>query len=211
LAEWLAADYGDKLDEQGKDNLRLLGQRVERMHNLIDGVLQYSRISRSEQAAVPVDLSLLVPQIIEDLGVPAHIAVHLEPDLPTVAADPTRIRQVFQNLLSNAIKYLDKPQGNITVDCVAQEGFWKFSVADNGPGIDRKDYERIFKLFQTLTRRDDSESTGVGLTVTKKIVELYGGRIWIESEVGQGSTFFFTFPQSKEAVVPECLAAGVTS
>ncbi len=93
---------------------------------------------------------------------------------------------------------MDKPQGTITVTCVAEEGFWKFGVADNGPGIEQKDFERIFKLFQTLTRRDDCESTGVGLTVAKKIVEMYGGKIWVESEVGRGSTFFFTFPKRKE-------------
>jgi PAS domain S-box-containing protein len=208
LAEWLSTDYEDKLDEQGKENLRLLGSRVDRMHNLIDGVLQYSRIGRTEQGTMPVDLNRLVPDIIEDLGVPAHIAIHVESDLPTVEADATRITQVFQNLLSNAIKYMDKPQGNITVGCVEEDGLWKFSVADNGPGIERKDFERIFKLFQTLAPRDGNESTGVGLTVTKKIVEMYGGRIWVESEVGMDSTFFFTFPKQKEAAVPECLAAG---
>jgi two-component system sensor kinase FixL len=205
LAEWLAADYRDKLDEQGKENLQLLGQRVDRMHNLIDGVLQYSRIGRTEQKASPVDLSLLLPEIIDNLGVPAHIAIRVEPDLPTIEADPTRITQVLQNLLSNAVKYMDKPQGSIAVDCVPEDGFWKFSVADNGPGIEQKYFERIFKLFQTLTRRDDCESTGVGLTVAKKIVEMYGGRIWVESEVGQGSTFFFTFPRSTERVVEETL------
>jgi signal transduction histidine kinase len=205
LADWLATDYQDKLDPQGKENLRLLGSRVDRMQNLIDGVLQYSRIGRTEQKTEPVDLNRLVPEIIDNLGAPEHIAIHVEPDLPTVEADATRITQVFQNLLSNAIKYMDKPQGNITVGCVQDDGFWKLSVADNGPGIERKDFERIFKLFQTLARRDDCESTGVGLTVAKKIVEIYGGRIWVESEVGRGSTFFFTFPKSNAKVSDETL------
>ncbi|MCU0914118.1 MAG: PAS domain S-box protein [Planctomycetes bacterium] len=205
LAEWLAADYQDKLDAQGKETLQLLGGRVDRMQNLIDGVLQYSRIGRTEQAAVPVCLAQLLPEIVEDLSVPAHIAVHLEDPLPTITADPTRITQVFQNLLSNAIKYTDKPQGQIMVGCVAEGGFWQFHVRDNGPGIEEKHFERIFKLFQTLAPRDGSESTGVGLTITKKIVETYGGRIWVESEVGRGSTFFFTFPQAPENAVPETL------
>jgi signal transduction histidine kinase len=94
------------------------------------------------------------------------------------------------------------------VGCVQDDGFWTFHVADNGPGIERKDFERIFKLFQTLVSRDTCESTGVGLTVAKKIVEMYGGRIWVESEVGTGSTFFFTLPRQTEAAVPECLAVG---
>jgi signal transduction histidine kinase len=177
------------------------------MQNLIDGVLQYSRIGRTEQGTVPVDLAQVVPEIIENLGAPEHIAIRIESDLPTVDADPTRITQVFQNLLSNAIKYMDKPQGRIVVACAQQDAFWQFRVSDNGPGIEAKYFERIFKLFQTLTPRDDSESTGIGLTIAKKIVELYGGKIWVESEVGRGSTFFFTFPKRNTSVAPEPLQA----
>ena len=205
LAEWLTTDYQDKLDAQGKENLQLLGNRVDRMQNLIDGVLQYSRVGRTEQGTKPVDLGRLLPEIVGDLDVPEDLSIQVQGDLPTVEADPTRITQVFQNLLSNAIKYMDKPQGQIAIACVEQDGFWKFSVSDNGPGIEAKNFERIFKLFQTLARRDDSESTGVGLTIAKKIVELYGGKIWVESEVGQGSTFFFTFPKARQATpAPAC-------
>jgi len=207
IADWLKADYADKLDAEGKEHLTLLTNRVNRMQGLIDGVLQYSRIGRTEQGTVPVDLTRVVPEIIENLGAPEHVAIHIESDLPTVDADPTRITQVFQNLLSNAIKYMDKPQGRITVACVEQGAFWQFRVSDNGPGIETKAFEQIFKLFQTLGRRDDSESTGIGLTIAKKIVELYGGKIWVESEIGRGSTFFFTFPKRNAAVGTETLQA----
>ncbi|OHB64996.1 MAG: hypothetical protein A2Y76_14200 [Planctomycetes bacterium RBG_13_60_9] len=200
MADWLSTDYADRFDEQGKEYLTLLAGRVDRMQGLIDGVLQYSRVGRTEQATVPVDLGRLLSEIVENLGAPEKISVQIDGDLPTVDADPTRITQVFQNLLSNAIKYMDKPQGNITVGCVEEDGFWKFSVSDNGPGIEQKHFDRIFKLFQTLASRDDRESTGVGLTIAKKIVEMYGGRIWVESEVGQGSTFFFTLPQTMSKV-----------
>ena len=200
LADWLCGDYQDKFDEQGKENLQLLGNRVDRMQNLIDGVLQYSRIGRTEQEKAPVDLNQLVPQIVESLGAPGHISIHIESGLPTIEADVTRITQVFQNLLSNAIEYMDKPQGNITVDCVEEGAFWKFSVADNGPGIEQKHFDRIFKLFQTLAPRDGRESTGVGLTIVKKIVEMYGGKVWVESQVSQGSTFFFTLPKLQTEV-----------
>jgi two-component system sensor kinase FixL len=203
LADWLRADYQDKLDAAGQENLQLLSSRVDRMQNLIDGVLQYSRIGRTEQGVVPVDLARLVPEIIENLAAPEHVSIRVENDLPIVEADATRITQVFQNLLSNAIKYLDKPQGDIVVGCVEQDEGWRFSVRDNGPGIAPKDFERIFKLFQTLRRRDDDESTGVGLTITRKIVEMYGGKIWVESEVGRGSTFFFTFPKRSAPVAAE--------
>jgi len=103
--------------------------------------------------------------------------------------------QIFQNLLDNAIKYMDKPQGQIKVDCVKQERFWKFSVADNGCGIAEKYFDKIFKMFQTLNSRDEIESTGIGLSAVKKIVETLGGRIWVESQVGHGATFFFTLPR----------------
>jgi PAS domain S-box-containing protein len=205
IADWLRADYADRLDAEGKEHLTLLTNRVNRMQSLIDGVLQYSRIGRTEQGTVPVDLGRVVPEIIENLDAPEHIALRIESDLPTVDADPTRITQVFQNLLSNAIKYMDKPQGDIVIGCTEEGNFWRFRVSDNGPGIEAKDFERIFKLFQTLTRRDDSESTGIGLTIAKKIVELYGGRIWVESEVGQGTTFFFTFPKRNATVGTETL------
>jgi PAS domain S-box-containing protein len=197
IADWLRADYTDKLDDQGKEYLSLLTGRVNRMQGLIDGVLQYSRVGRTEQSTAPVDLDRLLPEIVENLAVPEQITIQIEPDLPTVEADATRVTQVFQNLLSNAVKYMDKPQGHVTVACVEEEGFWKFRVADNGPGIEQKHFDRIFELFQTLAPRDSQESTGVGLTITKKIVEMYGGKIWVESEVGQGSTFFFTLPRQR--------------
>ncbi len=208
MADWLCTDYADKLDDQGKEYLTLLTSRVDRMQGLIDGVLQYSRVGRTEQGTVPVDLDRWCPEIVDNLGVPEHITIQIAPDLPTVEGDLTRITQVFQNLLSNAIKYMDKPQGNIAVACVEENGFWKFSVSDNGPGIEEKHFDRIFKLFQTLSPRDSQESTGVGLTITKKIVEMYGGKIWVESEVGKGSTFFFTFPKKNQADVLACVAAG---
>ncbi len=200
LAEWLCADYQDKLDAPGRENLQLLGSRVDRMQNLIDGVLQYSRVGRTEQGTAPVALDHVVPEIVDNLGVPEHITIQIAPDLPTVEGDLTRITQVFQNLLSNAIKYMDKPQGKIAVAWEEADGFWKFRVADNGPGIEQRHFERIFKLFQTLGARDSQESTGVGLTIAKKVVEMYGGKIWVESEVGKGSTFFFTLPRRRMEV-----------
>jgi signal transduction histidine kinase len=96
---------------------------------------------------------------------------------------------------------MDKPQGQIQIGCAEENGFWKFSVTDNGPGIEEKHFEKIFQMFQTLSSRDDFESTGVGLTVVKKIVESHGGRIWLESKVGEGSTFFFTLPKQEMGVI----------
>jgi two-component system sensor kinase FixL len=200
VTEWLCEDYGDKLGEEAKEQMALLQNRVNRMHNLIDGVLQYSRVGRIKEDMVEVDLKELMPIILDTIAPPAHIQITAEPDLPTVKGEKTRITQVFQNLLSNAVKFMDKPQGKIHVGCVEEADFWKFSVADNGPGIEEKHFERIFRIFQTLAPKDEYESTGVGLTLVKKIVELYGGRVWVESEVGKGSTFFFTFPRQKGSI-----------
>jgi two-component system, LuxR family, sensor kinase FixL len=202
LSDWLSADYQDKLDEQGKENLRLLGGRVDHMRNLIEGILQYSRAGRAEQRMTLVDLNSLLPEMIDSLAVPPHIAVQIQASLPALQADATRVTQVFQNLLSNAVKYMDKPEGRIRITCDDRGGFWEFRVIDNGPGIEEKYFERIFKIFQTLAPKDEYESTGVGLALVKKIVQLYGGKVWVESVVGQGSTFVFTWPKQAPAGSP---------
>jgi len=202
VAEWLCADYGDTLCDDAKEQLDLLRNRVDRMHNLIEGILQYSRVGRIREETSLVDFNTLVPNIVDGLAVPEHIHVVVESELPVVTCERTRISQVFQNLLSNAAKYMDKPVGEIRVGCVEDGEFWRFSVADNGPGIEERYFERIFKLFQTLTPRDEFESTGVGLALVKKIVEMYGGRVWVESQVGSGSTFFFTYPRNCETHAP---------
>jgi light-regulated signal transduction histidine kinase (bacteriophytochrome) len=196
LADWLATDYADKFDDAGREQMRLLIGRVHRMDGLIDGILLYSRVGRVKETLVAVDLNRLVGEVIDMLAPPISITVTIDSPLPTVIVEPTRIQQVFQNLLSNAIKYMDKPEGKIRIACSAEGSQWKFSVTDNGPGIQQQHFERIFKLFQTLAPRDRVESTGVGLALVKKIVEMYGGLVWVESTIGEGSTFFFTLPRA---------------
>ncbi len=196
LADWLTVDQADRLDDEGKEHLRLIVSRVRRMDGLIEGILDYSRVGRIREQATPVDLERLVHEVIDSLAPPAHIAVTVQGPLPTVVVEKTRIRQVFQNLISNAIKYMDKPAGRVAVRCAPERDAWRFSVTDNGPGIEPRHHERVFQLFQTLAPRDRVESTGVGLALVKKIVEMYGGQVWIESTPGQGSTFHFTLPRT---------------
>ena len=200
LANWLSTDYADKLGNDGREQINLLSGRVDWMHKLIEGVLEYSRVGRIEEERVQVNLNELITEVIGMVAPPKNITVTVENELPKIECERTRITQVFQNLLSNAVKHMDKPNGQIRVGCVEDNGFWKFSIADNGPGIAEKHFEKIFQIFQTLSLRDNSESTGVGLTIVKKIVELYGGKIWVESKVGEGSTFFFTLPKKKMGV-----------
>ena len=199
LADWISADQHDRLDADGQEHLRLLIQRVRRLDALIDGVLRFSRIGRLHEAVVAVDLNELAHEVIDSLAPPSHITVTVASGLPTIQAEKTSIQQVLQNLISNAIRYSDKPQGQITIDCADQGDSWRLGIADNGPGIETRHFERIFQLFQTLNPRDRVESTGVGLSIVKKIVEQYGGRIWVESTVGQGSTFYFTVPKQHPA------------
>ena len=196
LTEWIATDYADKFDDDGKEQLKMLTTRVNRMQSLLDGVLQYSRIGRVTEDPAPIDLNQLLPEIIQSVNTPEKIHITIESQLPVITSEPTRIQEIFRHLLSNAVIFMDKPEGLIKVACVEENGFWKFSVADNGPGIEPQHFEKIFRLFQTLQAKDQFESTGVGLTLAKKIVELYGGKIWLTSTVGQGSTFFFTLPKT---------------
>ena len=201
LADWIMADQHDKLDAEGQEHLGLLVQRVRRMDALIDGVLSYSRIGRTRETLVTVDLNERVRAVIDALSPPEHIVITVAPGLPVIRAEKTAIYQVLQNLIANAIRYQDKPQGRIEIDCTDQGESWQLSVADNGPGIEARHFERIFQLFQTLNPRDRVESTGVGLSIVKKIVELYGGRVWLESAVGQGSIFYFTVPKGIPATL----------
>ena len=209
LASWILDDYSDKLDERANEQMNLLLGRVERMYNLIDGVLQYSRAGRMDEKPVQVNLDDFIPEMIDMLVPPENITITVDSTMPVIEYAETHIMQLFQNLLSNAIKYMDKPQGRINVGCVEEDGFWKFSIADNGPGIEEKHFEKIFKMFQALSVSKEFEGTGVGLTITKKIVELYGGNIWVESKIGEGSTFYFTLPKQEMGVINAKLEANI--
>lgn len=203
LANWITADYADKFDEDGKEQMGLIALRVKRMHALIDGILQYSRIGRIHEEKVEIDLNELLKEVMDTLAPPEHIQISVVNKLPVILSERTRIRQIFQNLISNAIKYMDKHQGKIKVGCSDANGFWKFSVSDNGPGIEERYFEKIFQLFQTLKPIDESESTGVGLTIVKKIIDMHGGKIWLESKPGFGTTFFFTLPKHQNGEIKQ--------
>lgn len=200
LSEWLVQDYGDQLGEDGKKQLRMLYGRTCYMQTLIDGILEYSRIGRVREHITAIDLREVIEQVIDLLQPPPQIDIEFEGNLPRIHAEKTRIHQLFQNLLGNAIKFMDKPKGMIRIRCEDAGNMWRFSVSDNGPGIDEKYFDRIFQLFQTLGIRDEmGGDTGVGLALVKKIVRLYGGKIQVHSEVGKGSTFIFTLSKSLTA------------
>ena len=196
LVNWLSTDYGEKFNAEGKEMITLLTGRVRRMNDLIDGILQYSRVGRIHEDKIKVNLNHLIEDVIELVAPPSNFKIEVKKKLPSLICEKTRMEQVFENLVANAIKYMDKPEGKISIRCTSQNGHWKFGVTDNGPGIEETYFEKIFQIFQTLAPRDEIESTGVGLSLVKKIVEMYGGKIWIESKVGAGSTFYFTWPKN---------------
>ncbi len=204
IADRLIRQYSDKLDDEGNNQLRLLIIRARRMSEFIDGILRYAEIGYVVEEQHDVDVNALLTEIIGETIIPDNFEVAIEQPMPTVRSERLRLKQIFQNLLNNAIKYTDKPKGQIKISCTEENGFWKFSVADNGCGIKEKYFEKIFEIFQTLTSRDKTESTGIGLTIVKKIVELYGGKVWVESKVNEGSTFFFTLPKTNNQGDEKC-------
>ncbi|MFC1781476.1 CBS domain-containing protein [Planctomycetota bacterium] len=211
LTQWISDDYEDKLDEKGNEQLELLVKKVEHMHNLVEGILKYSRAGHLNNQIERINLNDLMPQIISMITVPDHIKIIIDDKLPVVKFERTQITQVFQNLLNNAVKYMDKPQGQIRISCIEEPNIWKFGISDNGPGIEEENYDKIFQIFQALKPQDEFESTGIGLAIIKKIVESYGGTIWIESEVGFGSTFFFTIAKQDMSTDNIKLEANVIS
>jgi two-component system sensor kinase FixL len=201
LANWITTDYAEKLGQDGKEQLDMLISKAKQTSNMINDILEYSKAGRKQQDMKEVDLNILLKEMIDGLDKGENNEVTFDDNFPTVICDKTQIFQVFQNLLTNAIKYMDKSEGKIHVGCSEdQQGSWLFSVSDNGPGIDKIYFEKIFKIFQTVSPKERADSTGIGLSIVKKIVELNGGKVWLESEVGKGTTFFFTFPKSKSPV-----------
>jgi light-regulated signal transduction histidine kinase (bacteriophytochrome) len=199
LADWISNDYGDKLDNQGREQVRLLKTRVVRIDKLIDGMLQFSKIVRTKHKERQVNLNVILSDIKN--AIPPSDRVEIVVDsLPAITCEHEHIELVFQNLLTNAVTFMDKKKGMVKVGCVEQGDSWKFYVCDNGPGIEQRYYEKIFRIFQTLPKNDEPDTAGIGLAIVKKIVEFYGGKIWVESQPGSGSTFYFTFPKNLEEI-----------
>jgi PAS domain S-box-containing protein len=192
LAEWIEEDQGDQLSEESREHLNLLRGRVNRMAGLIDGILQYSRAGRMQQVET-VDVSALLDDVLELLGSPPNVAMIIQPEMPTLKTEKVPLEQVFINLIGNAIKYANHPDARIQVSVRDARQYYEFAIADNGPGIAPEYHEKIWGIFQRLEARDKVEGTGIGLSIVKKIVESRGGRVWVESSVGAGATFRFTW------------------
>jgi two-component system sensor histidine kinase/response regulator len=185
-----------------KEYIELLFLAANHLSEMITSILDYSKKSIDEQAVEEVDIHEMVSQISHLLFPPGNISVSINGTLPTLQTRKLKLQQVFQNLLSNAIKYNDKEKGIIEVGFEPRDDFFEFYIKDNGPGIAQEDEERIFRLFQTTSNTSSKDSsTGVGLNILKMLIEEQGGKIWVHSEPGNGSTFYFTW-KNNEVMTP---------
>jgi signal transduction histidine kinase len=198
LTDWIEEDAGATFTADTRANFNTIKQRVKRMEDLIQAILDYSKADRKEGEEVKVDTKKLVDDSIDFIGRPENTKFVVDENLPVIKTDQTRLSQVFTNLIGNAIKYNDKATPEISISVEEKQNDWEFSIKDNGPGIDPKFHEKIFVIFQTLNRRDEVESTGVGLAIVKKIIEDQGGSIWVESQAGKGADFKFLWPKVKK-------------
>ncbi|WAL61431.1 sensor histidine kinase [Thermocoleostomius sinensis] len=195
LSEWIEEDLGGQLPDENQHQMRLLRGRVLRMEALINGLLEYSRIGRTQSSVDKVAVADIIADVIDSLDPPNSFTIDVAPNLPTLETKAVLLRQVFANLIGNAIKHHNRSNGHIQISAQEQEDSYKFAVSDDGPGIAAEYHDKVFVIFQTLQARDTKESTGIGLSIVKKIVEAEGGTVRLESQEGNGSTFSFTWPK----------------
>ena len=192
LAGWIRDDFAERIGEDGRENLDLLISRVHRMYAMIEGLLRFSRIANSSEAAGPVDLEAVLEDTIRALSPKEGVRVLRETPLPVVGGTRGRLRELFQSLLDNALKSMDKEGGEIRIGACREQERWKIWIKDDGKGIPLEHQERIFKLFQKVS--PDEEGIGIGLTLAKKIVQLEGGELSLQSKPREGTLLSFTLP-----------------
>jgi signal transduction histidine kinase len=158
--------------------------------------LEYSRAARTKGEISTVKVDQLLAEIIDLIDPPEPFTLVIGPDMPVLVTERVKLEQVFMNLITNAVKYHHRSDGRITISVKTGKQFHTFAVGDDGPGIAAEHQEKIFDIFQTLQSRDKVESTGVGLALVKKLVEGQGGTVRLESAVGEGATFYFTWPKT---------------
>ncbi|RYE94382.1 MAG: histidine kinase, partial [Myxococcales bacterium] len=195
LSHFIEDDLGEAVTDDARHKFTLMRGRVQRLEDLINGILGYATAGRSQARPEPVDTGKLLVDVIGLLAPPEHIALTVADPMPTLEAERVLLQQVFMNLLGNAVKHTRQPGAAVRVAAADEGDAVHFTVADNGPGIAPQYHERIWGIFQKLETRDHVEGTGIGLSVVKKIVESRGGRAWVESEEGRGATFHVLWPR----------------
>ncbi|WP_375240874.1 PAS domain S-box protein [Polaribacter sp.] len=194
LVSWIKTDNEGKFDEMTLENFNLINTTLETMEKLISNVLEYSSAGSNTSSLDDVDLNVTLSDLKSFLYVPENISINVVNTLPVIKGDKTKFQQLFQNFISNAIKFCDKEVGLVEVGYEDKNTFHQFFIRDNGIGIEKKYHEKIFQVFHSLNKRKDS--TGIGLSIVKKIIDLHEGDIWLESEPNVGTTFFFTLKKN---------------
>jgi PAS domain S-box-containing protein len=195
LSQWIEDDLEGKVLADTQPQLKLLRNRVDRMAATIDGLLDYARIGRTEASIETVCIAELLAETIDSLAPLPTFSIAIAPNLPTFNTKRLLLFQVFTNLIGNAIVHHDRSDGSIQIYCQASGDFYEFGIIDDGPGIAPENHSKIFTIFQTVHPQNRSDSTGIGLAIVKKIIEAEGGTIRLESELGRGTTFYFTWPK----------------
>lgn len=194
VVQWIEEDLPEEVSPNMRKYLDIIPERLKRMADLIDGLLEYARIGRSKYPGEEVDITVLVKDIAE-LIVPKEYKFTAK-DLPIMHTEKILLAQVFGNLLSNAVRYTSRPDAQIEVSCKEHTDFYEFIVSDNGIGIEKEYHGKIFEMFQTLREKHDEESTGIGLAIVKKIIEENNGTIKVLSSANDGAAFLFTWPKN---------------
>jgi PAS domain S-box-containing protein len=195
LSQWIEDDLGGVLATEIQQHTSLLRSRVRRMEATIDGLLEYARVGRLDGRREPVAVAQLLAEAIDSIDPPPTFTIAIAPHLPTLNTSRLLLFQVFTNLISNAVRHHDRADGSIHIFGRDLGDVYEFVIADDGPGIPPEYHDRIFTLFQAVNPQNRSDSTGIGLSIVKKIIETAGGTIRLESQLGKGTTFYFTWPQ----------------
>ena len=197
FSAFLLEDYSGKIDERGQDYLNRVAKAAENMNALIDDLLLLSRVGRKFTKVERVDLNDLLEEVISDLKpmIEKRNSEVVVNELPAIPVQRTWIKQLFMNLVDNGLKFNKSETPRVEVKCSTRAKDHLFSVRDNGIGMKQQYHRRVFNLFERLNGKEEYEGTGAGLAICKKVVENFGGRIWVESTPGNGSTFFFTIPR----------------
>lgn len=199
-ARWIEEDIGDVLTGEARGHMDLLRAQVERMRTMINGVLDYARSGRARTQPEAVNVRELVDEVIALLDPPRSVHIAISDALPVLVTERAPLRQVFLNLIGNAIKHSRRDDARVEVGVWDAGNAYDFHVRDNGPGVPARAQEKIWALFHTLAPREagasePTEGTGVGLAIVRKLVEVHGGRAWVDSTAGDGATFHFLWPK----------------
>ncbi|NRT13249.1 ATP-binding protein [Flavobacterium sp. 14A] len=197
LINWFIQDNQEIMNETNLKSLNRILSNVEKMDLLIKGILNYSSIESLSHETRMIDLNIMVSDLLKAMTVGEQVSVSIANPLPKIVGNDFRMKQLFQNIIENAIKYNDKENPIVTISSSEDEQEYTFQIADNGVGIAAAYQSKIFEVFSKL--QNDGNSSGIGLSIVKKIIEYYKGRIWLESQEKVGSTFYFTIPKTNGA------------